>query len=30
MDVIARIEAVPVNGEAPVERIDVTRIRVTN
>jgi cyclophilin family peptidyl-prolyl cis-trans isomerase len=28
LDVIDRIEAVPVNGEAPVTRIDVTRVRV--
>ena len=28
LDVIDRIEAVPVNGEAPVTRIEVTRIRV--
>jgi hypothetical protein len=29
-DVIDKIEAVPVNGEAPVTRIEVTRVRVVN
>jgi peptidyl-prolyl cis-trans isomerase B (cyclophilin B) len=28
LDVIDKIEAVPVNGEAPVERIEVIRVRV--
>jgi cyclophilin family peptidyl-prolyl cis-trans isomerase len=28
LDVLARIEAVPVNGETPLDRIDVTRVRV--
>jgi cyclophilin family peptidyl-prolyl cis-trans isomerase len=28
LDVIDRIEAVPVNGEAPVTRIEVMRVRV--
>jgi peptidyl-prolyl cis-trans isomerase B (cyclophilin B) len=28
LDVLAKIEAVPVNGETPVDRIEVTRIRV--
>ena len=28
LDVIEKIEAAPVNGEAPVERVDVTRVRV--
>ena len=28
LDVIDKIEAVPVNGEAPVTRIEVTRVRV--
>ena len=28
LDVLERIEAVPVNGETPVERVDVTRVRV--
>ncbi|MBI4264237.1 MAG: peptidylprolyl isomerase [Acidobacteria bacterium] len=29
LDVVDRIEAVPVNGEAPVTRIEVTRVRVS-
>jgi len=28
LDVLERIEAAPLNGEAPVTRIDVIRIRV--
>jgi peptidyl-prolyl cis-trans isomerase B (cyclophilin B) len=28
LDVLAKIEAVPVNGEAPVDRVEVTRVRV--
>ena len=28
LDVLERIEAVPVNGETPVERVDVARVRV--
>ncbi|MGE3578356.1 MAG: peptidylprolyl isomerase [Vicinamibacterales bacterium] len=28
MDVVEKIEAVPVNGETPVTRVDVTRVRV--
>jgi hypothetical protein len=28
LDVLAKIEAVPVNGETPLDRIDVTRVRV--
>jgi peptidyl-prolyl cis-trans isomerase B (cyclophilin B) len=30
LDVVEKIEAVPVNGEAPVTRIEVTRVRVTS
>ncbi|HWB99888.1 MAG TPA: peptidylprolyl isomerase, partial [Bryobacteraceae bacterium] len=28
MDVLDRINAVPVNGEAPVDRIEVSRVRI--
>jgi peptidyl-prolyl cis-trans isomerase B (cyclophilin B) len=28
MDVVERIDAAPVNGETPVTRIDLTRVRV--
>jgi hypothetical protein len=30
MDVVDRIDAAPVNGESPVTRIEITKVRINN
>jgi hypothetical protein len=30
MDAVDRIDASPVNGESPVTRIDITKVRIIN
>jgi peptidyl-prolyl cis-trans isomerase B (cyclophilin B) len=30
MDVVDRIDAAPVNGESPVARIEITKVRIIN